>query len=90
MEPFVNVIIILCACVIFVLIAICCFPHRKKEPLSSQHRDLEMGVSGTKDGGLVFMSGNNTTTSVAAAAVTTAASDGPGCGGGNDGGGGDG
>ncbi|EFH70710.1 predicted protein [Arabidopsis lyrata subsp. lyrata] len=80
MEPVVNVIIILGACGIFVLTVICCVSHRKKEPLS-QPRDLEKGLAGIKDGGLVVLTG----TAVVGAAVTTARSG--GCGGGGDGGG---
>jgi len=83
MEPVVNVIIILGACVIFVLTVICCISHRKKEPLF-QPRDLENGLAGIKDGGLVVLTG----TAVVAAGVTTERSG--GCGGGGDGGGCDG
>ncbi|KAG7649516.1 hypothetical protein AtNW77_Chr1g0053461 [Arabidopsis thaliana] len=68
MEPVVNVVIAVSACVIFALIVIGCVSYRKKEPLS-QARDLETGVTGTKDGGLVVLTGNDATTAVVAAAV---------------------
>ncbi|XP_020869814.1 uncharacterized protein LOC9330511 isoform X2 [Arabidopsis lyrata subsp. lyrata] len=68
MEPVVNVIIAVSVCVIFALIVIGCVSHRKKEPLS-QPRDLETGVTGTKDGGLVVLTVNDATTAVVAAAV---------------------
>ncbi|EFH70709.1 predicted protein [Arabidopsis lyrata subsp. lyrata] len=61
MEPVVNVIIAVSVCVIFALIVIGCVSHRKKEPLS-QPRDLETGVTGTKDGGLVVLTVNDATT----------------------------
>nr|AAF78428.1 Contains similarity to Kv2 voltage-gated potassium channel from Loligo pealei gb/Y14390 [Arabidopsis thaliana]AAX55092.1 hypothetical protein At1g53610 [Arabidopsis thaliana] len=86
MEPVVNVVIAVSACVIFALIVIGCVSYRKKEPLS-QPRDLETGVTGTKDGGLVVLTGNDATTAVVAAAVTTDDYNGCCCGGGGDGGG---
>ena len=86
MNPFVVVIIIVCGFVIFPSIVICCVSSHRK-PLSHP-RDLENGNIGTKDGGLVVLSGNDATT---AAAVTTADSGGGDyngccCGGGDDGG----
>ncbi|CAL9218837.1 unnamed protein product [Arabidopsis halleri] len=68
MEPVVNVIIAISVCVIFAFIVIGCVSHRKKEPLS-QPQDLETGVTGTKDGGLVVLTGNDATTAVVAVAA---------------------
>ncbi|CAA7013879.1 unnamed protein product [Microthlaspi erraticum] len=86
MDTFVIVIIIVCAGIVLPALVLCCFlTHRKEKPLSHP-RDLEMGKTGTKDGGLVVLTRNVSTT---AAAVTIADSDGGGgcCCGGGDGGG---
>ncbi|EFH70712.1 hypothetical protein ARALYDRAFT_337527 [Arabidopsis lyrata subsp. lyrata] len=96
MDAFVIVIIIVCACIVLPLFILCCvLTHIKKKPSVSQPPDLETGKTGTKDGGLVVLTGNDATTSVVTAAVITAdPGGGSGCccrcddgGGGGDGGG---
>ncbi|CAH2036592.1 unnamed protein product [Thlaspi arvense] len=61
-----------CAGIVLPSIVLCCvLTHRKQKPLKSQPRDLEMGKTGTKDGGLVVLTRNVSTTAAVAAAVTT-------------------
>ncbi|CAN6820431.1 hypothetical protein Bca4012_008206 [Brassica carinata] len=94
MDTFLIVIIIVCAGIVLPSLVLCCvLKHRKQRPIVSQSRDLEMGQTGSKDGGLVVLTRNvSTTATTVAAAVIIADSGGGGgcCCGCDDGGGGDG
>lgn len=81
MNPFVIVFIILCGCIIFPSMVICCVSSHRKS--LSQPRDLEKGNIGTKDGGLVVLSGNDATADSGSGDYNGCC-----CGGGGDGGGG--
>ncbi|XP_056848414.1 uncharacterized protein LOC130498808 [Raphanus sativus] len=96
MDTFVIVIIIVCAGIVLPSLVLCCvLTHRKQTPLTSQSRDLEMGKTGSKDGGLVVLTRNVsiTATTVAEAVIIADSGGGGGCccgcddGGGGDGGG---
>lgn len=84
------------ACLTLFCLMLCALAHRKKKPLKSQPRDLEMCKTETKDGGLASVLTKNVSTTAAVATAeavaTTDSSCGNGCccggGDGSDGGGG--
>ncbi|KAF3550711.1 hypothetical protein DY000_02010526 [Brassica cretica] len=70
MDTFVIVIIIVCAGIVLPSLVLCCvLKHRKQRPIVSQSRDLEMGQTGSKDGGLVVLTRNVSTTATTVAAA---------------------